>query len=308
MVFIHGIAAVHDLRERLRPSSVEGRSNRLAAGLETRLRGPDHAAGESEVQSQREDRIAALRHMVAGMEGGGLLGPDAAASSLPLGVPELQAHLAGGTGLACGVLHEIAGGSHPDEPAAFGFGFALTACAQQMRTGPAVLVASRRALSDFGRPYGHGLARHGLDVARLLLVETRTDQDALWAMEEALRAEAGLAMVMGAIAGDVNLTISRRLNLAAAVQRTPLVLLRPPAAAGTSAAATRWRIRSAPAARDRYGTFARWRWLASLERCRNGRPGEWLIEWDHVSHRFGLAEGLADRAPAARPAGLRRVG
>ena len=99
--------------------------------------------------------------------------------------------------------------------------------------------------------------------------------------------------------GNLDLTTSRRLNLAAAAHATPLVLLRPPIAAGTSAAATRWRIAAAPAARDRFGAFAGPRWHVALERCRNGRPGHWLIEWNHVAHRFRLVEGVADRAPAA---------
>lgn len=114
-------------------------------------------------------------------------------------------------------------------------------------------------------------------------------------------------MVAGAIAGGLDLTSSRRLNLAAAAQRTPLVLLRGAKAAGVSAAATRWRIAAAPAACDRFGAFAHWRWQVALERCRNGRPGEWLIEWNHVAHRFRVVEGLADRPAVAGP-GLRRAG
>jgi protein ImuA len=130
-------------------------------------------------------------------------------------------------------------------------------------------------------------------------VEARLDKDALWAMEEALRPEVAAAAVAGAVEGDLDLTMSRRLNLAAAGSGAPLILLRPPATAGTSAAATRWRVATAPAGRDRFGTFARCRWNLALERCRNGRPGHWLIEWDHVAHRFGLAEILANCAPSA---------
>ena len=53
--------------------------------------------------------------------------------------------------------------------------------------------------------------------------------------------------------------------------------------------------------------FSRWRWSVALERCRNGRTGEWVVEWDHVAHRFRLVEGVADRAPHQR-AGLRYAG
>ena len=225
---------------------------------------------------------------------------------LSLDVPQMHAHLPG-AGIACGVLHEIAAAAHGDRPAAFGFLFASTAVALRLRPGFAVLVAQRRCLADFGAPYGHGLVQLGLDAGRLLLVETKSDKDALWALEEALRSQARPAMVAGAVASSLDLTTSRRLNLAAAVHATPLVLLRSSTANATSAAATRWRIASAPAARDRFGAFAHPRWSAALERCRNGRTGKWLIEWDHVAHRFRLVEGMADRAPAERT-GVRLAG
>ena len=93
----------------------------------------------------RAVRIAALRQAVARLE---TAAPGAEAQHLPLGVPEMQAHLPG-PGLACGVLHEVAAAAHGDRPAAFGFLFALTAAALRSRPGPAVLVATRRALAGF---------------------------------------------------------------------------------------------------------------------------------------------------------------
>ncbi|TWT05963.1 ImuA family protein [Reyranella sp. CPCC 100927] len=218
-------------------------------------------------------------------------------SYLPLGLPEIHRHLSG-PGLPCGALHEVLAAAHGDTPASFGFILALMAGAVQARRGPAVLVVSRQA-ADFGLPYGHGLQAFGLDVGRLLLVRTRAGKDALWAVEEILRSDAGAAVVAGAVESNLDLTMSRRLNLAAATAGTPLLLQRPPSATATSAATTRWRIAAAPASRDRFDAFAHWRWQASLERCRNGRPGHWTLEWDHVAHRLRLAEVVADRTPAA---------
>jgi protein ImuA len=167
------------------------------------------------------------------------------------------------------------------------------------RSGPAVFVGSQRALQHFGKPYGHGLHQIGLDLTRLLLVDTRTEKDALWALEETLRSKAHPAIVGGAIENSLNLTVSRRLNLAAAMHTTPLVILHPSQTGGNSAAATRWRIGAAPAARDRFGSFAHWRWNVSLERSRNGRPGQWMFEWNHVTHHFRVVEVLADRPSVA---------
>jgi protein ImuA len=252
-------------------------------------------------------RIADLRDRVAQLERATY---PASPTSLSLG---LAAEAAGPESaalrLVCGALNEIAAATHGDTAAAFGFVVAAMAGALVARPGSAVLVTSRRSLADFGVAYGHGLARLGLDVDRLLLVDTRSDKDALWSLEEALRSGSRPALVAGGLAGGLDLTSSRRLNLAAAVHGTPLALLRLPAATGTTAAVTRWRIASAPAARDAFGALAGPRWRATLERCRNGRVGEWLVEWDHVAHRFRLVESVADRAPifVAR-GGLGRTG
>ncbi len=251
----------------------------------------------------RQARLAELRHAIARIErkarsGKGLL--------LSLTLPEIHRHLPE-PGLAAGVLHEIVSASYADRPSAFGFGFALLVEAQRLRKGPAVFVATQRALKDFDRPFSQGLRHLGVEPRRLVLVEARNDKDALWAMEEALRSDARPSIVMGANSADLNLTVSRRLNLAAEAQAVPLVMLRMAGAQGTNAAATRWSVKAAPAARNAFGALTHARWHLTLERCRNGCPGQWLVEWNHVTHRFCLAEGVADRTPHAG-AGLRRAG
>jgi protein ImuA len=252
------------------------------------------------VSSERDAQIARLRAALLALESGQ---EHEVQTGLSLG--DLDQHLPG-RGLPVGVLNEVTA-AYAHRPAAFGFTFALMALGQKRRPGPVILVMSRRALRDFGHPYGHGLSQLGLDVGDLILVETDKDIDALWGIEEALRARGCVALVAGAIAGNIDLTAARRLNLAAASTGTPLVVLRTGADA-TGPAATRWRIETAPAERDAYGGFGRGRWHAHLERCRNGRPGHWNIEWCHVAHRFHLVESLADRAPVAHPSRARRAG
>ncbi len=242
-----------------------------------------------------------------------------AARVLPLGLDAIDAHLPHG-GLAVGALHEVAPHQHGDTPAAFGFLVALLA---RFAPGhdpekwtpvfgkdhaptnkPVLLVASHRALADHGRPHGHGLQQLGLDPARLILVETRNDQQTFWALEEALRSQVPAAV--GGAALRLDLKTSQRLHLAAGDAGRPLWLLRPARADDASAAATRWRVGAAEAARDRFGLITRTRWRARLERCRNGRPGEWLVEFDHAAYRFSLAPPLADPA-LSRHAGAHAV-
>src|SRR5689334_8201871 len=242
-----------------------------------------------------------LRRLLPRMESVG-----GAARVLPLGLPAIDAHLPHG-GLAVGALHEVAPQAHGGTPSAFGFLVALLARFQPTAR-PVLFVASHRALADHGRPHGHGLQQLGLDPARLILVETRNDQQTFWALEEALRSRAPAAV--GGAAARLDLKTSQRLHLAAGDAGLPLGLLRPARADEASAAATRWRIGTAEAARDRFGLVSRTRWHARLERCRNGRPGEWLVEFDHAAYRFSLAPPLADPAPARRAGAhaLRRAG
>jgi protein ImuA len=257
--------------------------------------------------ASKKERLAALRKAVEGLQAAPVSGEADSKAAAAAPRQALQAAMCGPdwglpAALPCGALNEVVA-AHPDRPAAFGFLFAVTALGLDAQLGlraePAVLVAARHALSDFGAPYGHGLAQLGLDVGRLILIETDTDKDALWALEETLRSGARPVMVAGALSGGLDLTASRRLNLAAAPQRTPLVLLSGAKAAGTSAAVTRWRIAAAPGDRDRFGAFAAPRWNVALERSRIERPGAWLIEWNHVAHRFRVVAGLADCPPVA---------
>src|SRR5205085_10707417 len=104
------------------------------------------------------------------------------------------------------------------------------------------------------------------------------------------------AAVVGLTGAGMALKTSQRLQLAAREAGIPLFLLRPAGAIEAIAAATRWRIAARRAACDRFGLIARWRWQVELEHCRNGRPGEWLVEWEHAARRFNLASPMDDTA------------
>jgi protein ImuA len=123
-------------------------------------------------------------------------------------------------------------------------------------------------------------------------VTTAHRQDAVWVTVEALRSQAPQAVV--AMIDRLDLKTSQKLHLAADAAALPLFLLRSLQTLESSAAATRWRVSAAVGARDRFGTYARPRWRLQLERCRNGRPGEWVVEYDHVAHCFSLVAELAD--------------
>ncbi len=212
-------------------------------------------------------------------------------TALPFGLSAINSYLPRG-GLACGALHEIVPAGERSTAAAFGFIAALLARLPQAQR--LVFVMPDYGQRHYGRLCGHGLSAFGLDPARVILIETAHRTQTLWAMEEALRS--GAPAAVAGLIDKLDLKLSQRLHLAATDCGLPLLLIRPAHDLESSAAATRWRIGTAEAARDRFGLVTRPRWHLHLERARNGRPGEWVVEYDHVAHRFSLAAALADPA------------
>jgi protein ImuA len=229
--------------------------------------------------------------------------PSAAAFGvLPFGVAMLDQAMPGG-GLALGAVHEILGTGGDEEDGAAAAGFAAGVLA---RIGAgAVLWCLKR--SDL---YGPGLAAHGLDPARLVLVSAPRDDRILWALEEGLRAGrgAGLAAVVGEV-GRLPMVAGRRLQLAAERAGVTALLLRrwrtgDEAAAERnrpSAAVTRWRVASVPSAEiTGEPGIGRPRWRVELLRCRGGKPAACEVEVADATGSISLPAELADR-PAAPP-------
>jgi protein ImuA len=231
-----------------------------------------------------------LRHLLPRMEG------FRATKALPFGLSAIDRHLPHG-GLTGAALHEIVA-DQGALSAAFGFVVALLArTCPSSRVHPIIFVVPAYGLRHYGRPHGHGLNALGLDPGCLILVETAHRRETLWAMEEALHS--GAPAAVAGVIDKLDLKLSQRLQLVATDAGLPLLLLRSAQNLESSAAATRWRVGTAEAARDRFGLFARPKWHLQLERCRNGRPGEWMVEYDHVAHCFSLSAALADPAFAS---------
>jgi protein ImuA len=164
--------------------------------------------------------------------------------------------------------------------------------------------------------YGPGLAAHGLDPGRIVLVHAPRDGDILWAMEEGLRAP-GLDAVVGEV-GTLPAVASRRLQLAAERSGVMAFLLRRWREGGQAAreralpnaAVTRWRITALPSNTHRSEPgVGRPRWRVELLRCRSGEPACWEIEVSDATDSISLAAALADRPAASlAPERARRAG
>jgi len=242
-------------------------------------------------------RLNALRDQIRQIEGSTRHGV------LPFGVAAIDRGLPGG-GLALGAVHEIVGqgGDEEDGTAAAGFAAGILA---RLGPGPILWCLKRPDL------YGPGVAEHGLDPARLVLVIAARDEEILWAVEEGLRTS-GLAAVVGEV-GRWPMVAGRRLQLAAERSGVTALLLRrwrnaseaAEERARPSAALSRWRVGALPSlgVMDEPG-LGRARWRVELLRMRGGVPGWWDVEVADATGCLSLSAELADRpaAPAGRPA------
>lgn len=229
------------------------------------------------------------------------------AERIGLGASDIDAVLGGG--LVRGHLHEAYARKPTDGVALAGFalGLARRAGASEM---PIVWVRHPVAELDFGSPYGPGLEAWGLDPDRLILVRARTLAGLLAAGLEAVRCP-GLGAVLIEVWGPaekLDLTATRRLNLAAETSRTTPFLLRAAASPVPSAALTRWQVAAAPSRALAANAPGPPRFDVALLRNRAGPTGQnWRLEWDHDNHRFNAVTPLSGdlhAVPQRRPAGL----
>lgn len=231
-----------------------------------------------------------------------------------------------------GALHEVRGAGHPDRPAALGFLMALLARLQAsetttspLDTRPILWCEQVSGTLDFGTLYGPGLASFGLDPARFIVARAKTTSELLWAMEEGVRCDA-LSSVIGLFGprSALDLTASRRLQLAAERSGTTVFLLRQPSDSMVTVARTRWLIATRASgschnpeevqvlrdtesnhlSQERFSNaIGLPRWQVTMEKCQSvpggvssTRPGTWEMEWDYAAYRFRLVPPLVDRS------------
>jgi protein ImuA len=227
----------------------------------------------------------------------------------PLGHARADAALAGG--LRCGALHEVFAGLPGHEAASTGFALALALRAGQGRS--LFWIRQDFAALEAGDISATGLLELGTDPARTFLFRAAHVEDALRAAGEGL-ACAGLSALVLETYGEsklLDLSLSRRLTLAAARHQVTVIHLRAHAMPSTSAAETRWIVNahSSPPQEENWGMPV---FDASLARNRHGTTGQWVMEWNADDGAFRETAHLkpvvaaAFNRPAAAAMGAKR--
>jgi protein ImuA len=226
------------------------------------------------------------------------------AATLPFGLDAIDGRLGHG-GLDGGGLHEIAPASPTlgDDAAATLFAAGVAA---RFAAEPNATIAW--ALTRFDL-YAPGLEQAGLPPAKLLYCEGRDEVMALALAEDCLRDGSFAAVVAEVKTADQ--TAMRRLQLAAADGRTPMLLLRRWARAAIdplekpSPACTRWRVGCAPSAPLPHPGIGRSCWSIDLVRQRGGAPFSLIVEACDAKGRLALPAPARHRAAAAGGAASR---
>lgn len=139
------------------------------------------------------------------------------------------------------------------------------------------------------------LKSFGLEPDKIVFINLQKEKDRLWALEEALKCD-GIAAVVGEVR-ELSFADSRRLQLAVEQSLvTGFIIRNNPRHLNTTACISRWKIShlSSMLTDDMPGVGFPC-WDVSLLKVRNGKPGNWQMEWS--AGRFRQIEHATETQP-----------
>lgn len=216
----------------------------------------------------KEEIISKLRQDMVRWEG---FRPPMPGANSDLGLGLVAAAFHDGV-FPTGAIHEFISSSPEDTAASGGF---ITGLVQKLLNGGGACLW----ISYTRRIYPPALKLFGVDPDRVIFVDVPLKKDVLWVTEEALKCE-GVATVI-CETRDLSFTESQRLQLAVEKSHvTGFVLRKGVNKVNTTACVTRWQIRPVRSQlRPGMPGVGSPRWQVQLLKVRNGRPGNWTVEW-----------------------------
>lgn len=180
-----------------------------------------------------------------------------------------------------GTIHEFSY-EHPGQGAS-SLGFIAAVLGRLLQHGGYCLWITGRQ-----KVYPLGLSRFGLAAERIFFLRAEEQRKAIWAMEEALKSPA-LVAVVGELS-NLSFAASRRLQLAVEDTGVTGIVYRSlsfPAQA--LACSCRWRIRPLPGVSNGVPGLSHPRWRVELTKSRTGIPDKWDLEWVEQGFRYTAA-------------------
>ena len=217
-------------------------------------------------------------------------------------------------GIPSGSLLEVLPEAYKQRTAAIGAVLGLGARLLANRTGPIIWCQLRE--QERLHLHAPGLIAFGIDPARLIKLTLKTEQDLLWAMEEALNCPY-IACAIGVLWSEkiYDFTASRRLSIRAKESDVCALMLRSHRANGTTAADMRWTVKSEKSGKTpkRQAFLPRlggMRWQLNVVKCKGANPSTQPIGWNRETVSFNMVSQLVDRThmPQIKPTGnLRQI-
>jgi len=192
--------------------------------------------------------------------------------SIPLGLGEIESAFPDNI-FPRGVVHELISSSSEDATCTSGF-ISVVIGKLMPNTGYCLWISTvpRRGV------FPSALKVFGIDPERILFVDAGRTKDTLWAIEEALKCDALIAVV-GEIT-ELNFNDSRRLQLAVEKSHVTGFIHRfKPKTENAVACMTRWKIKPIMSALSEAPGVGFSRWHIELLKVRNGKTGNWQVEW-----------------------------
>jgi len=220
------------------------------------------------MKTLKEEIIGKLRQDILRWEG---FRPRKPGESDSFGLGPIESAFPNGD-FPTGAIHEFIS-SCPEDTAATG-GF-IAGLVQKLLSGGGACLW----ISYTRRIYPPALKLFGVDPDRVIFVDVPVQKDVLWVTEEALKCE-GVATVI-CETKDLSFTESQRLQLAVEKSHvTGFVLRKDVKKVNTTACVTRWQVRPVRSQLKRgMPGVGHPRWQVELLKVKNGKPGNWIVEW-----------------------------
>lgn len=133
----------------------------------------------------------------------------------------------------------------------------------------------------------------GIDPERILFVDAGRTKDTLWAIEEALKCDA-LVAVVGEIT-ELSFNDSRRLQLAVEKSHVTGFIHRfQPKTENAVACISRWKISPLISVLSDIPGVGFSRWYIQLLKVRNGQPGNWQVQWSPKGLEYIAPEQISE--------------
>jgi protein ImuA len=217
--------------------------------------------------SAKADIIAKLQKEILLLSGNK---PPVQDIGLPNGLRFMRQHFPQGV-FPSGAVHEFLCSQPEDAAATGGFISGILSTCMPVK-GAVIWISLRKNI------FPPALNEFNIEPNNIIFIHPANEKEILWVTEEALKCESITAVVTEM--NDLNFTNSRRFQLAVEKTKVTGFVLNQKINTGNNACLSRWQITSLPSmAENGLPGVGHPRWNVELKKIRNGKPGNWQIEW-----------------------------